>query len=280
MKNILIICLLLTMSLQSFAQNNISVMQKSFVKTKLGSIAVFIKKANTDKTPVIFLHGVYFDHHLWDAQINAIQDRTVIAIDMPWHGESKENVPEKWTLEDCGGMLLAVLDSLKISTTIAIGHSWGSMTILRAAHQQPERFTSVGFCNMPFEAGKDKQKWQFTMQHTALIFRDFYIKQAAKSLFGKQILKDKPLIVNVLFASMQKLTNRQIRLTDQYVILNADDATALITQLKVPALALKGIEDYVPAPLNITTTVVSGGHVSPLETPNEVAAFCEKVIEL
>jgi 3-oxoadipate enol-lactonase len=278
MKKVLTICLFLSISIKTFAQTNASTMEKSFVKTKLGSIAVFVKKGNSDAMPVIFLHGVYFDHHLWDNQINAISDRTIIALDMPWHGESKDNVPPKWTLADCGDMLLSVLDSLKIPKTIAIGHSWGSMTILRAATKQPERFASVGLCNMPFEAGSTKQKWQFTMQHSVMMFRRFYRGQAAKSLFGKQTLKDKPLIINDLHTPMQKLTNRQIRLTDKYVILNADDAMPLIAQLKVPARALKGKEDYVPTPPNMETTIVNGGHISPLESQNDVIEFCRKVI--
>jgi pimeloyl-ACP methyl ester carboxylesterase len=54
----------------------------TFIPTKLGKIAVYQQFANSDKTPIIFLHGVYFDHHLWDAVIESIRDRTIITMDM------------------------------------------------------------------------------------------------------------------------------------------------------------------------------------------------------
>jgi 3-oxoadipate enol-lactonase len=56
---------------------------------------------------------------------------------MPLHGHSRENIRPNWTLNDCADMLIEILDSLHIPRVIAIGHSWGSMTILRAAHKHP-----------------------------------------------------------------------------------------------------------------------------------------------
>lgn len=254
-------------------------MKKSYINTKIGEIAIHKKEVKSDKTPIIFLHGVYFDHHLWDNQIAQINDRTVIAIDMPWHGESTQNIRKKWTLHDCAYMLLEILDNLKIEKVIAIGHSWGSMTILRASNQKPEKFTSIGLCNMPFEEASFGTKIGFSFQHSALLFKKFYIKQAAKSLFGKQSLKENPALFETLYQSMSKLTAKQIRKTDRFVILNAENTTSLIQILKVPALALKGKEDYVPnPPKNIELTTVNGGHVSPLESLKEVAEFCKKVI--
>ena len=128
------------------------------IHTNLGKIAVCQKLTNSDKTPIMFLHGVYFDHHLWDKVINSIQDRSTFSVDMPFHGLSKEITKTDWTLNDCADMLLEILDSLQIAKVIAVGHSWGSMTILRAASKQPERFENVLLCNMPFLAATKKQK--------------------------------------------------------------------------------------------------------------------------
>ena len=78
------------------------------VPTKLGKIAVEIE-ARDGAMPVIFLHGVYLDRHLWDAQAAVIRDRTVIILDMPYHGESTDT-PFGWNLDDCAGMLLQILE--------------------------------------------------------------------------------------------------------------------------------------------------------------------------
>ena len=247
------------------------------IHTNLGNIAVYTKLVDSNKTPIIFLHGVYFDHNLWDDVINSINDRTTYSVDMPFHGLSKEITKTDWTLNDCADMLLEILNSLQIAKVIAVGHSWGSMTILRAAAKQPERFESVLLCNMPFLTATKKQKITFGLQHSMLLFRNFYTKQAAKALFGKTSLKENPSLVYHLKRSMNLMSNGQIKHTDKAVIADAEDASELIINLKVRALAIKGEEDYVPAPPSIETIIIGGGHISPLEKPEEVLNLVNKL---
>ncbi|MFM2037332.1 MAG: hypothetical protein RL432_271 [Bacteroidota bacterium] len=247
------------------------------IHTNLGNIAVYTKLVDSNKTPIIFLHGVYFDHNLWDDVINSINDRTTYSVDMPFHGLSKEITKNEWSLNDCADMLLEILNSLQIAKVIAVGHSWGSMTILRAAAKQPERFESVLLCNMPFLTATKKQKITFGLQHSMLLFRNFYTKQAAKALFGKTSLKENPSLVYHLKRSMNLMSNGQIKHTDKAVIADAEDASELIINLKVRALAIKGEEDYVPAPPSIETIIIGGGHISPLEKPEEVLNLVNKL---
>jgi len=275
MKSLIIILSAISFLMTKGQSTNINDMKKSIVNTKLGKIVVYQKIANTNNIPIIFLHGVYFDHHLWDNQIKEINDRVLITVDMPLHGESRNISNPDWTLNDCADMLLEILDSLQIPKVIAVGHSWGSMTILRAAHKKPERFTSIGLCNMPFLAASKKQKNTFGLQHSMLVFRNFYTKQAAKALFGKTSLVKNPSLINQLSQPMNVLTNKEVKQIDKKVILDAEDATSLIQNLQVKAIALKGKEDYVPTPPKIETIIVDGGHISPLENPNEVIKFCK-----
>jgi 3-oxoadipate enol-lactonase len=253
--------------------------QKTFIRTNIGKIAIHKTERTTGKLPIILLHGVYFDHHLWDEQVKHIDDRTVITIDMPLHGESREITKPDWSLMDCAEMLIEILDRLQLTKVIAVGHSWGSMTILRAADKQPERFESIGLCNMPFQAASKKQKATIGLQHSMLIFRGFYTKQAAKALFGKTSLAKKPSLVNQLSRPMNALTNKEVKQIDQKVILDAYDATSLIQNLRVKAIALKGKEDYVPTPPNIETLIVDGGHISPLEEEVEVLDLIKTLME-
>jgi hypothetical protein len=77
---------------------------------------------------------------------------------------------------------------------------------------------------------------------------------------------------------MDLLTIQQIKHTDRAVIGNAEDTTVLIKNLKVKATSLKGEEDYVPAPPNMETIVVKGGNISPLENPEEVSKFINRLL--
>jgi 3-oxoadipate enol-lactonase len=251
-------------------------MTKKIVSTQIGDIAVFYKTVG-NSIPVIFLHGVYFDHHLWDDYVAQIQDRTVISIDMPMHGESTSNVKGSWTLDDCANMLLEILDTLQITKAFAIGHSWGSMTILRACHKSPTRFQSVGFCNMPWQSGAN-QRIKFSLQHTMLPFRGFYTKQAAKFLFGKHNLKESPQLHQALARPMKRLSNKALRQIDKAVIVNAKDASLQLQALSVIALALIGEDDYLTPPPFIHTQITKGGHVSPLQAKDAVSDFIRKVL--
>lgn len=245
-------------------------MKKQIIQTTAGNIAVFIKQHPSQETPIVFLHGVYFDHRLWEKFTSQINDRTVIAIDMPLHGESVENIKADWNLDDCADMLLQVIDSLKLQQVIAVGHSWGSMTILRAAGKAPGRFASAGLCNMPFQAATKQEKRNIKIQHTAMIFKGFYMKQAAKALMSKESLTRHPEMMQQLIMPMSKMPSKAIRYTDRAVRINATDATPLIRSLQVRTMALTGESDYVGTPPLPQAHIVKGGHVSPLEAPEEV----------
>lgn len=247
------------------------------IKTSIGDIAYSIQKVE-GTIPIVFLHGVYYDHRLWDYFVDSIHDRTTIAIDMPLHGQSKKITKKNWQMQDCADMLLEILDSLQIDSCYAVGHSWGSMTILRAVHQQPKRFISVGFCNMPYEAGSFGAKMQFGFQHSALMFRSFYTNQVAKAMMSEESRTQHPEAVQYLKNSLNQLTNKEIRKTDKAVITTVKSGQPYLDMLQVPALALKGKDDYVPTPPNIKTTIVDGKHTSPLEQPQAVLKFIQEVI--
>lgn len=274
MKNLLLIISFFFIHNQGFTQ-----METTFINTSIGNIAVHAKVVE-GTTPIIFLHGVYYDYRLWEYQTSRITDRTVIAIDMPFHGESVDNIKANWSLEDGAMMLIEILDAMEIESVYAIGHSWGSMTVLRAASKYPQRFKAVGFCNLPFKVSSDKQKRQLKLAHRFLFLRNIYTKQAAKSIIGKSSLKANNQALNYLKSSMGKLSKSDIKMTDYAVIIHATDATDLVDNLTVKALCLKGKEDYVNVPGNIPMTIVNGGHSSPMEASEAVLEFIKKVILL
>lgn len=276
MKGIKLILLLMLISKSLLAQNSNSMEQQN-IDTNLGTIAVY-QKIVPNTIPVIFLHGVYYDHNLWNYYTSRITDRTVITVDMPHHGLSKDISKKNWNMDDCANMLIEIIDHLKQKEVYAIGHSWGSMTILRASVKEPEKFKSIGLCNMPFDNGTFSKQLKFGFQHLLLPLRQFYTKQVAKAMFSNENRKAKPEIAEYLEVTMSLLTNKEVRKTDKAVITKVDDGNQYLDSLKVPAFALKGNVDYVGIPKNIEMTIVDGAHTSPLEQPEEVFTFIKKVI--
>lgn len=256
-------------------------MEVKYIQTSLGDICVHIQSGSKMLEPLVFLHGVYFDHRLWKYQMeNMDADRTCIAIDMPLHGASTSLRKHDWDLDDCVQMLIDILDDLIIQSAIGTGHSWGSMTLLRAAVRHPGRFSALCLCNMPLEPAGLLQQIRFRAQHMALPWRKFYTAKVASAIFGRDSLKKNPGLVDQLSLSMNRMSNAAIRQTDKAVILRSDDGYAYLNALTVPCILLTGTEDYVPRPAGFHVKLVAGGHVSPFETPEKVLDGINEVMHM
>lgn len=46
----------------------------------------------------------------------------------------------------------------------------------------------------------------------------------------------------------------------------------------VKAIALKGLDDYVPTAPQIESVMVEGGHISPLEAPKDVLRYIKSIL--
>lgn len=253
--------------------------EPSVVHTEMGDLHVEVHEVE-GTTPIVFLHGVYFDRTMWDEIVSEFPDTTTIVVDMPSHGLSKDGVPQQWDMGNVADALIQVLDGLDVEACYAIGHSWGSMTILRAAVDEPERFVAVGLGNMPTAAGTEQRQRTFRRQHRALAFRGLYARQAAKALFAKTSLQRNPELSERLQRSMLQLSIDEVKQTDHAVITHVGDGREYVRRLDVPALALVGAEDYVGVSPQLDTRTVPGGHVSPLEAHDEFVAFVRDVITL
>lgn len=155
------------------------------IDTNIGKIAVY-KNIVDGTIPIVFLHGVYYDHNLWNYQVDRLRCYTTISIDMPLHGFSKYISKNDWNLQDCADMILEVLDTMKYKEFIAVVHSWGSMTILRTAAKNNQKFKSLVLRNMSVTKGKLKSKLKFNLQHLLLPFLNFYTKQVTKAMFSQE----------------------------------------------------------------------------------------------
>lgn len=243
-------------------------MQERRIPTILGSVSATIDIRNDSEDPLVFMHGVFFDKALWMDYGSELTNRTHIYIDMPSHGAS-ENVGRNWTLDECGVMFIEILDFLKVEKCIAIGHSWGSMTALRAASRYPDRFAALGLFNMPFKKTTGVARVGFAAQKFMTVFPRFYAKQAAKALYSPSFLIENPEYSTEMQNRLARRPPKEIARTIDAVILNAENTSSLISKLKVPALAIMGRTDYVEAPSGIDSLTVPGGHISPHEAQQE-----------
>jgi 3-oxoadipate enol-lactonase len=100
--------------------------------------------------PVIFSHGLFMDHTMFDAQVAAFaKDFRCITWDERAHGETQWRGP--FTYWDSGSDLLAMMDALGIDRAIHVGMSQGGILGIRAALTAPERF--IGLVQLATQCG-------------------------------------------------------------------------------------------------------------------------------
>lgn len=98
------------------------------IATNRGTIDV-VEAGGGDRTPILFLHGVGSDHHVWAPQIEHFSnERRVIAMAYPGYGESV--LIEDATRDDYAAAVLATMDSLAVDQAHICGLSLGGVVAI------------------------------------------------------------------------------------------------------------------------------------------------------
>lgn len=127
------------------------------VSTRLGDV---VYHTQGQGVPVILLHATLHDHHDYDSiTTNLAENYQTIAIDWPWHGESKDVTtsvePSAVALAD---VLEEIITTLKLPPAFFIGNSVGGFAAARLAITHPEHVRGLilvntgGFVNWPWYA--------------------------------------------------------------------------------------------------------------------------------
>lgn len=92
---------------------------------------LFYKDSGSGATTFVLVHGFTCDHSDWQSQVDALRQRhRVIAVDLNGHGQSPQGEPEPAAM---AVELANLIDSLKLTRPILVGHSMGTRVITHAA---------------------------------------------------------------------------------------------------------------------------------------------------
>src|SRR5690606_29428215 len=93
--------------------------------------------------PVVCLHSLATDLHVWDAQLAALESEfRVVRIDLRGHGSSTPT-PPPYSLEQLGADVVAVLDALDIERAAVMGVSIGAILAIGLALDHPHRVERI-----------------------------------------------------------------------------------------------------------------------------------------
>jgi pimeloyl-ACP methyl ester carboxylesterase len=92
---------------------------------------------------IVFVHGAANDHSVWSLQSRyfAYHGYNVLAVDLPGHGKS--GGPPLPSVEAIAAWLGALLTAAGVGRAMLVGHSLGSLAVLDAAAQMPERVQGI-----------------------------------------------------------------------------------------------------------------------------------------
>lgn len=92
--------------------------------------------------PVVLVHGIGADHHMWQPQIASLPAAGYFMIVPDLRGHGASGAPADFRITDCARDLHDVLDCLQIPRAHLIGVSMGGMVAQQFAIQYPKRARS------------------------------------------------------------------------------------------------------------------------------------------
>ncbi len=114
-------------------------------------MTTIVDEGPRDAVPVVLVHGVGLDHHMWDAVAGRLgADHRVVRYDLAGHGTSAA-LPDGSGLDVFTAQLGAVADRAGLDTFVLVGFSLGALIAQRFAIEAPERLIGLILANGVFD---------------------------------------------------------------------------------------------------------------------------------
>lgn len=106
--------------------------------------------------PVVFIHGLGWDHRSWRPQMAALKDEyDLIAYDYRSHGETASSSLSDYSIELFVEDLRALLDDLDVERPVLCGHSYGGLIAAEYAIQYPDDVAALAFADARTDIGEN-----------------------------------------------------------------------------------------------------------------------------
>jgi len=156
---------------------------------------------------LVFLHGWSSNISSWKYQIDAFPGYTVIAIDMPGHGESSKNEQTEYSMELLADSVHAVLTFEKIKKAFFFGHSQGFAVTEIITQKCPELCAGIGCIDgVHFEVPEDEQGEQEWLEFNRDFAESLKAEKGRIDFINALFLPDTPQVLrDEIFAASMKM---------------------------------------------------------------------------
>jgi pimeloyl-ACP methyl ester carboxylesterase len=253
-----------------------------FVDTN--GIRLFIAEAGRGR-PLVFLHGLGWDHSLWRGVMGTFADRyRVIAGDTRGHGRSSKPVGP-YTIPLFTADWAGALKRLGVDRACIVGFSQGGMVAQRLAVDNPEMIAALVLASTACRsdpAAKDKLEERIRLGQAVGPVAS--ARLAAATVFSKGFMAARPDAIEEFVRWRADM--EQEPLVHATRAAYGFDVADQLQDARVPTLVIYGEEDVLTPPHVVKAVaahvpgaelvgVAGAGHMIPVEKPREFDALLE-----
>ena len=234
-----------------------------------------------DGPAVVLIHGFPLNRHMWEAQEASLAEAgyRVILPDLRGHGKTPP-VPGVATMDLMAKDVLRLLDTLGVTSFVAVGHSMGGYVALALHRVAPDRIRGLVLANTRADA--DDAKGRDTRDALARRLEsegiDVLVATMVPKMLADRSLQGRP--------DVRPTVEAMVRQTPVDGAVNAlmgmkerPDATPQLETIHVPTLLVAGSEDPITPPGGMEAMAASiadstlhvieaTAHLSSLEDPD------------
>lgn len=253
----------------------------------------FIDSGKKDGLPILFIHGMAFDHGMWLPQVEAFkQEFRVIAPDLRGHGKSGAG-DGQFTYRQLAEDILGLLDFLDIEKAVLCGLSMGGAVCLRTFEFRPECVLALVLCDTTCDPDTEESKKRRELAIESIKkdglapFADGFLKTVfAASTFEKHEAPVEKMRNTILASSPLGLCGALLAQAAR------TDLCPVLPEIRVPVLVIVGTEDSLTTPDTMEKmagripssrfrAIPGAAHVSNLENPavfnSELSDFLKRL---
>ena len=252
---------------------------------------IFVSQGGPDDgIPIVFSHGLLFDHSMFDQQAEALQDRyRVVRYDHRGQGRSARTGENPIAIETLYDDAVALIEKLEIAPCHYVGLSMGGFVAMRVAARRPDLLRSL----ILLETSPDAEDNAKDYKRLNLVARWLGVRplvgRVMPMMFGQTFIDDPARA-----AERERWRNHLVSL-DRDIwraskgVIERDGCLDELGNITLPTLVIVGEEDMPTPPekaqriqraiAGSQLEIIAGaGHTSTVEQPDLVNAVIERFL--
>lgn len=248
---------------------------------------VYHSQSSVKGTDIVLLHGFLEDLSMWESVLDLFQDRKVLLVDFPGHGQSPHYDLESYSMSFMAKKVEEVLTKESFNDPLIIGHSMGGYVGLELINNiQVEHLVLL---NSTF--WKDSEERRYNRNRVIEVVKknkNIFLQEAIKNLFyieseeiSNQINK---LIKNASNIPVEEIIKSTIGLRDRcdhsQTVANNSSKISIVQAENDPIISLDQMQESFSRDQKKPELIImkNSGHMSIWENPKATSRILNKLV--